>query len=865
MNICAGSLLSAIILFDARPTMAADVSGMALWKARWYAQTNDDLAQPRPQNPCSMQAWVSVASPGLATAVRLSLPNQTLLDLIYNDTSVDGVRFELNSWFASKTNLDQSYPAGNYVLRGTAVHDGSWASLVPLPSDQYPPVPHLRNFGFAQAVNPSATLTLSWDPYVGGTTNDHVQFEIVRTNGATLYRSGRLWDTNRLYATNSILTLPANLIAAGQAYTARLSFWKVIWAPTNYYPSGDVAAAYVSQTEFTIRGRSSQPVMVQQPRSQAVRQGATISLSCAAIADVSPAYQWYKGNVALTNSARIGGTTSSMLTITSFQDSDAGGYWVMATNAFGTANSTIAWLYETPPTLAISSLAQGYRTTNTTLHLIGRSADDIGVVKVLCRINGGAWQTASGTIAWMADFSLAPGTNWVEAYAVDTSGSVSPTNLLQVCRIVYAPLTLVVNGPGRVTPNLTNRWLEAGREYRLTATPDATGFFSNWVRGAGQVVTNNPNLRFLMETGLTLTANFVPNPFAQLKGDYVGLFLPPEDQTNALGILKVTVTNAGLFKLKVTDKGVYSGQLSYRGNVLPVAGAFAADRSVAFNLARAGQAALQVALWFTNGSNAIEGTVGEGATWWAKAALRRTGTGTSNPFSGKYTLAANGGISDGFTNQVSAIAAVTVTSAGAVTWSGNVADGSLLGGAAMLTTNGDWAVYQSLYGGQGMVVGWLAGQDAVNQTSNSFLFWQKNALPFTSPYASTYPNGFLTALPPNLARYVMPVAGHEATGWTNGIVTLVEGNLVGAAHSVITVRNNVFRIPIASGPAVKYLTLNRANGLFSGSFTHPATGRATLFKGILTQSGITNNIPADSVGQGYFLGTNAVGTVRLNY
>ncbi len=84
------------------------------------------------------------------------------------------------------------------------------------------------------------------------------------------------------------------------------------------------------------------PTIVQPPVATNLAQGQTITLSV--VADGSPTltYQWKRGGVNLTNSARITGATTASLTITGALVSDGGGYTVAVTNSFapGTVSSS---------------------------------------------------------------------------------------------------------------------------------------------------------------------------------------------------------------------------------------------------------------------------------------------------------------------------------------------------------------------------------------------------------------------------------------------------------------------------------------------------------------------------------------------
>src|SRR5208283_866613 len=98
----------------------------------------------------------------------------------------------------------------------------------------------------------------------------------------------------------------------------------------------------------------------------------------------------------------------------------------------------------------------------------------------------------------------------------------------------------------------------------LTAVPEGLDVFSNWTGSANS--TNNP-LKFDMEAGSILQANFVPNPFLAFIGSYNGLFF---DTNNG-----ITESTAGMIKgLTLNSKGKYSGSLLLNGTNHGFAGAF---------------------------------------------------------------------------------------------------------------------------------------------------------------------------------------------------------------------------------------------------------------------------------------------------
>ncbi len=161
------------------------------------------------------------------------------------------------------------------------------------------------------------------------------------------------------------------------------------------------------------------------------------------------------------------------------------------------------------PTVTISSPTAALQTSNASFTVIGKASDNVAVAGVSYQLNGSAWMpvtTANNWSNWTAGVTLTPGTNIVRAYSVDTSGNFSPTNGVSFFYAVPALLTVQTNGRGTVSPNDNGKLLDIGRNYSMTATASPGFGFTNWT---GSITTNKATITFMMESNLTLAANFV--------------------------------------------------------------------------------------------------------------------------------------------------------------------------------------------------------------------------------------------------------------------------------------------------------------------------------------------------------------------
>lgn len=95
---------------------------------------------------------------------------------------------------------------------------------------------------------------------------------------------------------------------------------------------------------FQVINSNEQPRFVTHPASQFVRPGSNVTLTAGAVASGPITWQWQRNGVNLTNSGRISGATTPVLSITNFQASDGAVYAIVAIGEFGSATSSVAAL-----------------------------------------------------------------------------------------------------------------------------------------------------------------------------------------------------------------------------------------------------------------------------------------------------------------------------------------------------------------------------------------------------------------------------------------------------------------------------------------------------------------------------------------
>ncbi len=589
------------------------------------------------------------------------------------------------------------------------------------------------------------------------------------------------------------------------------------------------------------------PNITSQPESQTVGAGNNATFSVSADGTGPLRYQWRKGGVA------VSGATNATLNFAPVITNNAGDYTVVVTNNAGAVTSLVATLAVTVPptpdsirpTLTVLSPASALTTvTSNSFNLSGTAADLRGVTAVLITQNGGAETSATGTTTWTATAALQPGTNTFLIKATDAAGNFSLTSTRVVIYVVKLPLLLTVNGNGTVTGATNNQLLELGKSYALKAAPKPGNVFSNWlVNGEASTAAT---LTFAMASNRAVIANFVTNPFIALKGGYTGLFYPE--------IPEPPHEQSGHFTLTVTDKGTFSGKLLLAGASHPVSGAL--DLSLAGSKAIMRKGTNEVVLRFqlSAGSDQVTGSVSN-AFWIAELfGHRATFNAKLNPATnaaGKYTMVLPGGEDAATSPAGHSPMTLDLTTAGAVTLKGTLADGSAVAQKTTLAADGQTPVYVNLYKGKGSLLGWLTVMNTDTNDTPGLLLWIKMGTAGGKNYLTGFTNETLALG----SRYVAPAKGVAALVWSNGVALLEQGNLIVPLTNSMTLSTaNKFTITSTNTSRLA-LSLTASSGLLIGSFVHPDTLKKSAIKGVILQK--------QAQGGGFFLGTNQSGSLVL--
>jgi hypothetical protein len=494
----------------------------------------------------------------------------------------------------------------------------------------------------------------------------------------------------------------------------------------------------------------------------------------------------------------------------------------------------------TGPSITITS-PSGTSLFATNVLLEGTASDLFGVATLECRVsnaNGvGLWQPVSSAdnfANWQVQLSnLALGTNLVRLRGIDNLNNISSLNTTYV---VLSPLTVNVSGCGSVPAKFAgSTWQQAGKTLTIRATPCAGNLFTHW---SGDITSSNAALTFVMQPNLTLQANFVPNLFKSVAGSYQGLF------HEAAGVLH---ESSGLFRMTLTDTGLFSGTLVLDGGTNNFSSRFdPVSGSSTFTVSRLGKTSLQVALQL-DFADQITGQIANGA-WMADLLADRRGFTATNPppFSGMYTVVFPGATDITTSPAGHGFATATVDSSGRVSLDGRMGDNARILQTIPFSKDGDWPFYTPLYtGSKGSVLGWLKFLSPPGLT-NHLTSWIRPTLSTGAYYRSGFSNEFATIG----SAYTVP-KGRRIIDCTNALLIVNSPDFgVPITNQLVLTRSNTVQ---NLGPENVKMKIVLTNGTFSGSLIRPT--RTNTFLGVFLQQ--------QNIGLGYVLGSNYIGEVRF--
>jgi hypothetical protein len=416
------------------------------------------------------------------------------------------------------------------------------------------------------------------------------------------------------------------------------------------------------------------------------------------------------------------------------------------------------------------------------------------------------------------------------------------------------------DAPGNTTGNAYNNDLD------LVVNIGGKSYKGNVFKGQFSTTGGIPDAKNNVESVFLpagVTGNFtVLITAANINSDGVPNEAPALDQDFALVIYNGTATNepvyspiassfSGLFSestgvelgrsgalsLKTTTASGYSGKLQIGSKSYPFSGTFDPTGVGTNAVSRKGASTLGLALKVNLADpTSITGTVTDAGNWTANLqANRAVLKGSANSFAGNYTLVIPG--ADGSTPGGDSYATVAVAATGKLKMTGSLADANKLTQSTLVSANGQWPLYVSLYGGQGQLFGWLI---FANGTVEGDLNWIKNPV----AKAKFYPGGF------DFDTHAIGSKFHATNpflDFSSGVLILSGANLPAPITNLVTVSGIT-----VTGPNLS-LRFSAVKGTFKGSFVNPPGNAKIPLNGVLLQN--------QDFGSGYFLGAGQSGSV----
>jgi hypothetical protein len=324
-------------------------------------------------------------------------------------------------------------------------------------------------------------------------------------------------------------------------------------------------------------------------------------------------------------------------------------------------------------------------------------------------------------------------------------------------------------------------------------------------------------------------------------GNYSGLFY---------GYNGAQIGQSGYLSVTVSAKGYYYARLQLAAGPVSFTGQFDGS-GLATNTVKIARASpLQVQLQFAQGDPPmLTGTVSN-ETWVAGiTAYEAVFNARTNPapLAGKYTLAILGpNNGNPLEPQGEGYGTVSVSSTGQLQFKGTLADATQISQSTVLSADGQWPLYCSLYGGSGQILGWVDFTNAAQSDLSGTLVWSK--LPMANN--KSYPAGFDFAPILQGSRFTPGSAKAPVLDFSAGVLILTGGAIPEGLTNYFTVGRNERLI----GSNRLALNFSAASGLFTGTAPNPLAGHVALsFSGLF--------LSKENYGCGYFIESNLSGAV----
>jgi hypothetical protein len=306
-----------------------------------------------------------------------------------------------------------------------------------------------------------------------------------------------------------------------------------------------------------------------------------------------------------------------------------------------------------------------------------------------------------------------------------------------------------------------------------------------------------------------------------------------------------TFDTTGLATITVTAKGSFTASIKIEGKTLSFSGKFGSDGSA--SASHLGTT-VQLQLGTTGGNNSVNIEISGLFSADAVAIELLTTKMTAASYTVRIPHPATGyPLGNGY-------GTLTVGKTGAIRLTGELGDGTPFTASGGMLANMTWPLYAQVYSKKGAVAGTVTFENTVNGNLDGVVNWFKPAttgaydpLPFDPP-AQVNLYGSL---------YAKPAKGAPVITSTNGDIVFAAGNLGTSPLDIAATLSTANKFAFPTPPTDKLtISITTSNGLFTGSFVDPTSGKKREFHGALFQGDL-------NFGTGVFKGTTEAGSVDI--
>jgi PKD repeat protein len=449
--------------------------------------------------------------------------------------------------------------------------------------------------------------------------------------------------------------------------------------------------------------------------------------------------------------------------------------------------------------------------------------------------------------------------------------------IVGLCLILFSlkafAITIIIDGGGTVSPDLTGKNLIANRTYTLTAKPQAGHRFEYWTITddyGSYYEYDSPKLSFILLNGLLYVKNGTNYDFAAPFDSHITANMGPKAIIPGPYIGINMETTPIYTSLKVSANGAFSGKTFFEGEWHRFSGKFS-EYGFAHTTIRIGHEKVGMTLDLYSYLGADGVVYGHSESNpddldsplnWLTATLvsPRDKPWVTTYQGGKYTVTFVGEDNDASVPRGDGFATVNINRTGRLLAVGKLADGTPFTQSVLLPKLYDfgftWPVFMASKGGSET----LAGTATFNSSSapEGYVTWEKR--PATNDLS--YPSGFRSELALIGSPYIRPKIRGQILDNPNLLISVDGGTLPihFSATATLTSDNQI----VANDPTNQIaISIQTDTGLFSGTAIPPGQSQPIEFQGALVQSMPPDSLLYDYYGSGFFLQDNQSGRIEI--